>query len=57
MTKFESFLLTFAKAVVTASPAVAPIFIHSQQGVAVFNASEELSGAFVEAFTPPAPAK
>ncbi len=56
MNKFEQFLLAFAKAAAIAAPAVAPIFIHSRQGVMIFNASEALSSAALEAFTPPNPA-
>jgi hypothetical protein len=55
MNAFEKFLLTFAKAVVVAAPNVAPIFIHSAQGVAIFNVSEALSGALLQQFTPGAP--
>jgi hypothetical protein len=52
MNNFEKFLLNFAKAAVLAAPSVAPIFIHSNQGMAIFNASDALSGAFLQAFTP-----
>jgi hypothetical protein len=55
MNNFEKFLLAFAKAVVVAAPAAAPIFIHGAQGVAIFNVSEALSGAFLQQFTPGAP--
>jgi hypothetical protein len=52
MKAFETFLLNFAKAVVADAPYIAPIFIHSQQGVAIFNASDALSGAFLQEFSP-----
>jgi hypothetical protein len=55
MNEFEKILLGFAKAVATAAPAVAPIFIHSQRGVLIFNASEALTQAAVQQFTPAAP--
>lgn len=48
----EKFLLAFMKGVVAAAPAIAPIFIHSDHGVAIFNASEALTAAVVEQFTP-----
>lgn len=50
MNNFEKFILGFAKAAVTAAPYVAPIFIHSQQGIAIFNASDALTAAAFEAF-------
>lgn len=56
MNAFEKFLLNFAKAAAIAAPSVAPIFIHSNQGVLIFNASEALTGAFVSEFTPAPPA-
>lgn len=52
MNSFEKFLLGFAKAAAIAAPSVAPIFIHSNQGILIFNASEALTGAFVQQFTP-----
>lgn len=55
MNEFEKIILGFAKAVVIAAPAAAAIFIHSNQGVLIFNASEALTQAAVEQFTPPAP--
>lgn len=55
MNNFEKFLLGFAKAMVAVAPSVAPIFIHSNSGVLIFNASEALTGAFVDHFTPTAP--
>lgn len=56
MNTFEKFLLDFAKGAAAAAPSVAPIFVHSAKGIAIFNASDELSEAFLTAFTPPAPA-
>lgn len=52
MNAFEKFLLNFIKAVAIAAPAIAPIFIHSNQGVAIFNASEALTQGAIAQFTP-----
>ncbi len=56
MNNFEKFLLGFTKAVAFAAPAIAPIFIHSERGVAIFNASDALMQGAVEQFTPSASA-
>ncbi len=53
MNAFEKFLLGFVKSVVSAAPAIAPIFIHSSKGVLIFNASEALAQGAIEQFTPP----
>lgn len=52
MNPFEKFLLGFMKAVVVTAPSIAPIFIHSEHGVAIFNASEALATAAITEFTP-----
>lgn len=56
MNELEKILLGFAKAVAVAAPAVAPIFIHSQRGILIFNASDALTSAAVAEFTPAPPA-
>ncbi len=48
MSGFEKFILGFAKAVVVTAPSIAPIFIHSKQGVLIFNASDEFAQAALE---------
>jgi hypothetical protein len=53
MSKFEHFLLALVKGVVAAAPLAAPIFIHSPQGVMIFNASEALSAGILQQFAAP----
>ncbi len=55
MNSFEKFILAFAKNAAIVAPGIAPLFIHTQHGVAVFNASEALASAAFEAFPTSAP--
>jgi hypothetical protein len=48
-------MLTFEKillGILSAAPAAAPIFIHSERGIAIFNASEALVAGIAAQFAP-----
>lgn len=53
MNAFETFLLDFFKAAVATAPSILPIFVHSPNGIAVLNASEEFAGALTQQLAQP----
>lgn len=48
MNFFEKLLL----GLLSAAPAVGPVFVHSERGVAIFNASEALVAGIASQFAP-----
>jgi hypothetical protein len=58
MNAFETFLLNLGKAAIATAPSALPIFVHSSNGIAIANVSEEFLAAFLsmaQASATPAP--
>lgn len=52
MSKFETVLLDILKVALAGGEILGPVFVHSAQGIAILNASEELVSAVPTLITP-----